>query len=246
MQDSGQTGKKSLEIGFDHTTNHLVIKDYNNRFTSEGAGPDYIQITIQRPANDGTLTNIVPTISYNAVDKPNTCNDDRCPSHNYQYGSGQDKIDHNQSLPDCTNDSHTKKLTALKEYRFEYGDLITFIHHHPTKFNIDGNVIDAREDYSDSVGNPENLLNTKFEITKSGLKAVYTNPDKSNTVDKNVVIGPMAPEKFPFKLKINPQSKRISVLEAVDNSIYHKYDDDNTKVYKFVLIGRDGSIKKES
>lgn len=245
MQDSNQTGKKSLEIGFDHTTNHLVIKDYNNRFTSEGAGPDYIQITIQRPANDGTLTNIVPTISYNAVDKPNTCNDDRCPSHNYQYGSGQDKIDHNQSLPDCTNDSHTKKLTALKEYRFEYGDLITFIHHHPTKFNIDGNVIDAREDYSDSVGNPENLLNTKFEITKSGLKAVYTNPDKSNTVDKNVVIGPMAPEKFPFKLKINPQSKRISVLEAVDNSIYHKYDDDNTKVYKFVLIGRDGSIKKK-
>lgn len=247
MQDSNQTGKKSLEIGFDHTTNHLVIKDYNNRFTSEGAGPDYIQITIQRPAKDGsgTLTDIVPTISYNAVDKPNTCNDDRCPSHNYQYGPGQDKIDHNQHLPDCTNDSHRKKLAALKEYRFEYGDLITFIHHHPTKFNIDGNVIDAREDYSDSVGNPENLLNTKFEITKSGLKAVYTNPDKSNTVDNNVVIGPMAPEKFPFKLKVNPQSKRISVLEAVDNSIYHKYDDDTTKVYKFVLIGSDGRIKKK-
>lgn len=87
-------------------------------------------------------------------------------------------------------------------------------------------------------------MNTKFEITKSGLKAVYTNPDKSNTVDKNVVIGPMAPEKFHFKLKIDPQSQRISVLEAVDNSIYHKYAD-STKVYKFVLIGRDGSIKKK-
>ena len=246
MQDSNQTGKKSLEIGFDHTTNHLVIKDYNNRFTSEGAGPDYIQITIQRPANDGsgTLTDIVPTISYNAVDKPSACKEQSCPSHDYMYGSGQDKIDHNQNLPDCTNHSHTKKLTDLENYEFEYGDLITFIHHHPTKFNIDGNVIDAREDYSDSVGNPENLLNTKFEITKSGLKAVYTNPDKSNTVDKNVVIGPMAPEKFPFKLKIDPQSQRISVLEAVDNSIYHKYAD-STKVYKFVLIGRDGSIKKK-
>ena len=128
------------------------------------------------------------------------------------YGSGQDKIDHNQNLPDCTDHSHTKKLTDLENYEFEYGDLITFIHHHPTKFNIDGNVIDAREDYSDSVWNPENLLNTKFEITKSGLKAVYTNPDKSNTVDNNVVIGPMAPEKFPFKLKIDPQSQIIRVL----------------------------------
>ena len=63
-------------------------------------------------------------------------------------------------------------------------------------------------------------------------------------MDKNVVIGPMAPEKFPFKLKIDPQSNRISVLEAVDNSIYHKYDD-NTKVYKFVLIGSNGRIKKK-
>lgn len=247
MQDSGQTGNKSLEIGFDHTTNHLVIKDYNNRFTSEGAGENYIQITIQRPANDGsgTLTDIVPTISYNAVDKPSACKEQSCPSHEYWYGSGQDKIDHNQNLPDCTDHSHTKKLTDLENYEFEYGDLITFIHHHPTKFNIDGNVIDAREDYSDSVGNPENLLNTKFEITKSGLKAVYTNPDKSNTEDNNVVIGPMAPEKFPFKLKIDPHSQRIRVLEAVDNSIYHKYDDDNTKVYKFILIGRDGRIKKQ-
>jgi len=44
MQDSGQTGNKSLEIGFDHTTNHLVIKDYNNRFTSEGAGENYKEL----------------------------------------------------------------------------------------------------------------------------------------------------------------------------------------------------------
>lgn len=117
-----QTGNKSLEIGFDHTTNHLVIKDYNNRFTSEGAGENYIQITIQRPAKDGTLTDIVSTISYNAVDKPNTCNDDRCPSHNYKYVSGQDKIEHNQNLPDCTYPSHTKKLAALKNYEFKYGD----------------------------------------------------------------------------------------------------------------------------
>ncbi|MFN8604536.1 MAG: hypothetical protein U0Z74_00320 [Romboutsia timonensis] len=101
---------KSLEIGFDHTTNHLVIKDYNNRFTSEGAGENYIQITIQRPANDGsgTLTDIVPTISYNAVDKPSACKKQSCPSHEYWYGSGQDKIDHNQNLPDCTDHSHTK------------------------------------------------------------------------------------------------------------------------------------------
>ena len=64
---------------------------------------------------------------------------------------------------------------------------------------INGKVIDAREDYEDGVDNPENLMNTTFEITKSGLKAIYTNPDKSNITENKVVFGPMAPEKFPVK-----------------------------------------------
>ena len=34
--------------------------------------------------------------------------------------------------------------------------------------------------------NVENILNTEFEITKSGLKAVYTDPDK-NLGDKNII-----------------------------------------------------------
>ena len=77
-----------------------------------------------------------------------------------------------------------QKLSVLKSYNFEYGDTIVLNHQHPFKLKIDGTVINAREDYTDGVQNVENIINTEFEITKSGLKAVYTNPD-SNLEDKN-------------------------------------------------------------
>ncbi|MBQ3421390.1 MAG: DUF5011 domain-containing protein, partial [Romboutsia sp.] len=141
--------------------------------------------------------------------------------------------------------THSNFLQNLRNYVFEYGDMIEITHHHPKKVYIDGTVTDAREDYTDAIQNPENLINTKFEITKSGLKAVYTNPDTNNTTGNKVIIGPMAPEKFPFKLQIDPAVNRITVVpgSAVHNGILWKYDDD-TKVYKFVLIGQDGTEKR--
>ena len=66
-----------------------------------------------------------------------------------------------------------------------------------------------REDYNDGVQNPENLINIKFEITKSGLKSVYTNPDTSKVTDNKVVFGPVAPEKFPFKIQIDFKAKKV-------------------------------------
>ena len=98
----------------------------------------------------------------------------------------------------------SENLKTLAEYELQYGDFIEIYHGHPNRLIIDEKVIDARENYTDGVQNPENLLNTKFQITKSGLKAVYTNPDENELINNVNIIGPMAPEKFPFKLKVNP------------------------------------------
>ena len=129
-----------------------------------------------------------------------------------------------------------QKLSVLKSYNFEYGDTIVLNHQHPFKLKIDGTVINAREDYTDGVQNVENIINTEFEITKSGLKAVYTNPD-SNLEDKNIIFGPMAPEKFPFKIKVDIKNKRFNVLNENNNAVL--YNAGNENVYKVVHINKE-------
>ena len=141
------------------------------------------------------------------------------------------------------NPHNSDKLADLKNYTFNYGDYLKIYHGHPNMFFITGGINDQREDYNDGVQNPENLLNVKFVITKSGLKSVYTNPDKENVNDNKVVLGPVAPEKFPFKIQIDFNTKRFKVLETTFTNILNGHND---VVYKMVLIGSDGIIKRQT
>ena len=125
------------------------------------------------------------------------------------------------------------KLDRLKEYNFEYGDYFKIYHGHPQLFYITGGINEQREDYTDGVQNPENLLNVKFEITKSGLKSIYTNPDESNIIDNKVVFGPVAQEKFPFKIQIDFTNKKFKVIDVTGTNI--EYGNSNV-VYKMALI----------
>ena len=135
------------------------------------------------------------------------------------------------------------KLNRLREYTFNYGDYFDIYHGHPSMFSITGGVNDKREEYSDGVQNPENLLNVKFVITKSGLKSVYTNPDKENVNDNKVVFGPIAPEKFPFKIQIDFRAKKFKVINTTFTNILNGHSD---VVYKMVLIGSNGRVKRKS
>ena len=141
------------------------------------------------------------------------------------------------------NPHNSNKLEALKNYTFNYGDYFKIYHGHPNMFSITGGINGQREDYNDGVQNPENLLNIKFVITKSGLKSVYTNPDKENVNDNKVVFGPVAPEKFPFKIQIDFKAKKFNVLETTFTNILNGHND---VVYKMVLIGSNGSIKRQT
>ena len=148
----------------------------------------------------------------------------------------QISIDVSQRVTDST-------LQTLKDYTFKYGDYFEIYHGHPNRFSIIGNVTDERENYTDGVQNPENLLNVKFEITKSGLKSIYTNPDKNNITNNKVVFGPVAPEKFPFKIQIDFEQKMFKVVDVTKTMVL---SDRNEVVYKMVLIGSDGHIKKRT
>ena len=129
-------------------------------------------------------------------------------------------------------------LQTLKNYEFKYGDYFKIYHGHPQLFSITGGVNDQREDYSDGVQNPENLLNVKFEITKSGLKSIYTNPDENNISDNKVVFGPVAQEKFPFKIQVDFKNKKFKVIDATGTFL--KFGD-NSVVYKMALIRKDSN-----
>ena len=148
----------------------------------------------------------------------------------------QISIDVSQRVTDST-------LQTLKDYTFKYGDYFEIYHGHPNRFSIIGNVTDERENYTDGVQNPENLLNVKFEITKSGLKSIYTNPDENNITNNKVVFGPVAPEKFPFKIQIDFEQKMFKVVDVTKTMVL---SDRNEVVYKMVLIGSDGHIKKRT
>ena len=142
-----------------------------------------------------------------------------------------------------SNEDVSNKLRPLIDYQLNYGDKLEIYHGHPIRFLINGKVIDAREDYEDGVDNPENLINTTFEITKSGLKAIYTNPDTSNITENKVVFGPMAPEKFPVKIQIDFREKKFKVLDKTTTKFLNG---DNDNVYRMVLIGSNGTIKRDS
>ena len=134
-------------------------------------------------------------------------------------------------------------LQELKNYKFEYGDYFEIYHGHPFLLSISGGVNDQREDYTDGVQNPENLLNVKFVITESGLKSIYTNPDENNISDNKVVFGPVAEEKFPFKIQIDFEAMKFKVTEVTGTNI--KYGNSNV-VYKIALIRKnnDGTIER--
>ena len=134
-------------------------------------------------------------------------------------------------------------LKPLKDYTFKYGDYFEIYHGHPSKLSITGNVTDEREDYTDGVQNPENLLNVKFVITESGLKSVYTNPDKEKVTENKVVFGPVAPEKFPFKIQIDFSERKFKVIDTTETQI--KYSD-TTDVYKIVLLDSNKRKKRET
>ncbi|MEI3368446.1 MAG: hypothetical protein V8R03_05260 [Clostridium sp.] len=81
-------------------------------------------------------------------------------------------------------------LNQFNNLTYEYGDTLTIWHKTPKKVLIKGNIINAREDYSDGVDNSLNLEEAVFKLTANGLEAVYKSAPKiMGTIDMEVEKG---------------------------------------------------------
>ncbi|MGL5244012.1 MAG: immunoglobulin-like domain-containing protein, partial [Sarcina sp.] len=89
------------------------------------------------------------------------------------------------------NDSSTSsKLDGLKNFKYEYGDIIKLEHVEPSKLRISGEVINGKEDYSDGINNIDNINNVYFEVTNEGLKSLYNNaPIIKGVKNKTIRVG---------------------------------------------------------
>ena len=140
-------------------------------------------------------------------------------------------------------------LKTINEKEFPYGTKIEIYAGHPQIFSIDGPVRNAAEDYSDKVQNPENLINTKFEITDAGLKAIYVPPTTDQINENENLISLVAPEKIPLKIKISPRTNNtrtsnggtISIIDSNGTQIDYGV---NKTVFTMVLKGENGVVKK--
>ncbi|MGL5244231.1 MAG: immunoglobulin-like domain-containing protein, partial [Sarcina sp.] len=107
----------------------------------------------------------------------------------------------------------TDKLNTLKNFKYEYGDFIKLGHIEARgRLKIYGGVIDEKEDYSNGVGNLNNLNNVLFEITKDGLKAIYIKPPLINGINDVTVR-----QGTSFDLL-----KGITVVDFLNNDITNK------------------------
>ncbi|MFR2207906.1 MAG: hypothetical protein ACLS59_10240, partial [Clostridia bacterium] len=140
-------------------------------------------------------------------------------------------------------------LNEINEKEFPYGTKIKIYAGHPQMFSIDGPVRNAAEDYSDKVQNPENLINTIFEITDAGLKATYIPPESDKITANENLISLVAPEKIPLKIKISPGANNtrtsnggtISIIDSNGTQIDY---DVNRIVFTMILKGENGEVKK--
>ena len=135
-------------------------------------------------------------------------------------------------------------LGALQNMKIPYNTIIEIYAGHPQYFSINGPVRNAAEDYSDFVQNPENIVNTVFKITDSGLRAIYVEPevDKLN-VNENL-IELVAPEKIPIKIKITPNGNNGGSIAVVDKNTTLLDSTVSTTVFTMELKSEQGNRKR--
>ena len=194
----------------------LTTKDDGNYFASRGANFKYYEIQVWAPNNNQSneRTGVYTNI------KTLTLNGDQTPN----------------GVRDRINDFNTLKVP--------YGTILKIYSGHPQLFSIDGPIRNGKEDYSDKVQNPENLVNTVFKITNEGLKAIYVTPRTDSINDNENLISLVAPEKIPLKIKISNNGSSGGSFSIVDSNATRIENGVDSIVFKMELKGVNGSTKR--
>ena len=169
----------------------LTANGNDNYFASSDADFEYYKIEVWVPNNDSS--------------------DSR--THGYSRLNESLTFKGNQKPQDVN-----RQIEAFNALQVPYGTILKIYSGHPQLFSIEGPVRDKSEDYSDKVQNPENLVNTVFKITDSGLKAIYVEPETDNLNENENLISLVAPEKIPLKIKISPNGSGGGRISIADNN----------------------------
>ncbi|MPQ43054.1 immunoglobulin-like domain-containing protein [Clostridium tarantellae] len=112
---------------------------------------------------------------------------------------------------------NSDKLNILNGFKYEYGDIIKLWYAEPGRDSIDGNIIEAKEDYSDKIQNRDYIDNVVFEITENGLKSIYNEEPKIIGVEN-------------LKIRVNSSFNKLEGVLVTDD-----HDGDITN--KLVITG---------
>ena len=138
----------------------------------------------------------------------------------------------------------TFNFTPLTNISIEYGYKIKVTAIQPFRFKITGEIIDAKENYSDAVQNKMNLEYVTFRITENGLVSEFNDTDVTNEV-KNIITNIEPGGLQAFKIKFNTSDKGTNsennigkiIVERFDKPIIYKYNHDALRI-KLVRKGQ--------
>ena len=137
------------------------------------------------------------------------------------------------------SNAHNFNFTPLTDISIKYGYKIKVKAIQPFRFKITGEIIGAKEDYSDAVQNKMNLEYVTFRITKNGLVSEFNDTDVTNGV-KNIItnIEPGGLQAFKIKFDISDNGSNTNnigkiIVEGYREPIIYQ---DETKALTIKLV----------
>ena len=153
-------------------------------------------------------------------------------------------LDSSNNLQEAVNleynsNAHNFDFTPLTNLSLQYGYKIKVKAIQPFRFKITGEIIGAKEDYSDAVQNKMNLEYVTFRITKNGLVSEFNDTDVINGV-KNIItnIEPGGLQAFKIKFDISDNGSNTNnigkiIVEGYREPIIYQ---DGTKALTIKLV----------
>lgn len=137
----------------------------------------------------------------------------------------------------------------LDDIQFEYGDIIEFYTNQGQKLHIAGEMHNTGNDYSDGISSGEQIIRTKFKVTKKGLEEII---EKDNIIEQNQaaisILTGFTGTKY-VDVIIKPDTNSLEVIlgtptEPLEyrnrdrNQVkFEFYNQDGTEIEKFTLSG---------
>ncbi len=138
----------------------------------------------------------------------------------------------------------------LDDIQFEYDDIIEFYTNQGQKLHIAGEMHNTGNDYSDGISSGEQIIRTKFKVTKKGLEEIIT---ENNIIEKNQaaisILTGFTSTKY-ADIIIKPNSNQLELQLGTptepleyrnregDQVRFEFYRQDGTEIEKFTLKGK--------